>query len=153
LEPTAAIRELPANEEYKKEATAGQRVASEIRAVLALLGVSLLAFGCASLYVSLVRDSAREIAIRMALGADAARLFRRMLAHGLCLGVLGGLLGLVGGWLVARQIADQLYETSTTEPAVLMGAPGLVAVIVLVALAVPAAAAVRRNPLQHLRRE
>jgi predicted permease len=151
IDPKVAVSEAYVFADYTREATARQRIASVICSALAILGICLVAFGCASLYASLVRDSAREIAIRMALGADGTRLFRRIVAHGLYLGAIGSVLGLIGGWMVARQIADQLFETSTTDPFVFVAAPALVALTVLLSLAAPASTAVRRNPVVHLR--
>jgi hypothetical protein len=40
--------------------------------------------------------------------------------------------------MVVRQIADQLYETSTTDSTVFVAAPGVVAWAVLLSVAIPA---------------
>ena len=77
------------------------------RTVFALLLAAGLAFlaltavNVAGLVASRRLDSARDRAVRLALGASRTRLLRLSLVESLCLGLVGGLMGLLGAyWLL-----------------------------------------------------
>lgn len=66
--------------------------------------VMVAAFNILSTLVMVVTDKQRDIAILRTLGSTPATIMRIFMIQGLILGVLGTLIGLIGGVLIAKQV-------------------------------------------------
>ena len=100
-----------------------------------------------------VRRERREYGIRLALGADPARVRRLVATRGLVLGSVGVTIGVVLAVLATRFMRSILAEQPTTDPLVYAAAGfGLVALTVAAAW-VPARLASRIDPIIVLRAE
>lgn len=132
---------------------------SPIRFMALLLGglggiaLGLAAFGIYGTMSYLVTRRARELGIRMALGADSAGLRRFVVSRGLRLTVIGLLLGIPAAFGLTRLMRGLLFSVRPGDPVVF----GAVAVV-LVGISVlaswrPAQRATRVNPLDALRSE
>jgi putative ABC transport system permease protein len=91
--------------------------------------------------------------VRIALGAQRVRVIRLVLREGTILAITGGLIGLLGAYLVGRAMQANLYGV----PALDVGAFGAVFVLLLLAAwaacLIPALRASRIEPLDALRHE
>jgi predicted permease len=127
------------------------RVGAILLGTFGLLGLALAAVGLYGVIAYTVSRRTREIGVRMALGADAARVLGMVLRRGLTLigaGVLaGGLLAL----LAARVLADVLYGVGSADPITYFVAGTLLAGVAVVANLVPAVRAARVDPMVALR--
>jgi putative ABC transport system permease protein len=95
----------------------------------------------------------REIGVRMALGARAAHVVRRVTAEMLTPLTLGVMVGLAGGLAFGGLIERILFEVKATD-ALTIAAPLLtLAVAAALAALPPAIRAVRIDPAQTLRSE
>lgn len=119
-------------------------------AMTALLLASVGLYGIVS-YVSAGRR--REFGIRMAIGATAASIALLVLRQGAARTGLGLALGLGASAALARLAASLLHGVSPWDPATYVAAPLTLAVVVLVASAIPAWRASRIDPTQALRTE
>jgi ABC-type antimicrobial peptide transport system permease subunit len=153
LHPDIAVTEERTLDAHINFMTATQRLSAFTTSALAVLGLALLAFGCLSLFLSMVKDSTREIAIRIALGADRLKLSRRIVGQGLLLISAGVLAGLVAGHFIAERVADQLYRIEPTDAVAFGGTAMFIIGIGLVSVYWSARVATRTDPAKYLRGE
>lgn len=151
--PTLIPTTLTSLTEKLEDGIAEQRVFGKVLVALSLLAVLLAGVGLYGLVSFSVTERTREFGIRLALGAEAARLVRMVLRQGAVLAVVGVPLGLVGAWGLSRLIANRLFGVSPVEPFLYFGAALLLVGIALAACLMPAKAASRVDPMIALRSE
>jgi putative ABC transport system permease protein len=115
---------------------------------LALLLAAVGTYGVLAYYVS---ERRQEIGIRMALGADRARILRLVLVRGLALSGIGLIVGLGGAAALGRVMASLLFGVAPTDPGTLAAVAVVIAVAAAAACAIPAWRATRVDPLVVLR--
>jgi len=98
-----------------------------------------------------VASRRRELAIRLAIGASPASVMRDVLVRGLRLAAIGGVAGLALALAGARVMESALFSTSARDPLTLFGVTALLALLAVVACAVPAFRASRVDPMSVLR--
>jgi putative ABC transport system permease protein len=119
----------------------------------AALGLALATIGIYGVTSYSVAQRTGEIGIRMALGAQRKDVLRLVLSKVVWLGLFGALLGLGGGYAVARILEHQIPLLPTHDPVVFVAITfGLVAVA-LVAGYLPARRASKIDPMVALRHE
>jgi len=100
-----------------------------------------------------VERRTHEMGVRIALGADRARVLRMVLGEGLRLMGVGVLLGLVGSLGAARVVGSVVTGTDPDDPLVYAGVTLLLAAITATAAYLPARRAMRIDPSEALRAE
>jgi hypothetical protein len=119
-------------------------------------GVLALILACVGLYGLLaysVARRAKELGIRMALGAQRHRLIAMVLSSAVRLVGIGVVLGLPAAWAVSRWLESMLFGLNPADPATIGGAVLLLTTAGLVAAYLPARRASRADPLLALRHE
>ncbi|MCY4028794.1 MAG: hypothetical protein OXH75_21045 [Acidobacteria bacterium] len=122
--------------------------------VLSAFGVLALALAAIVLYGVVshgVSRRTREIGIRMALGADGARVVRLLVAGGLKLVAVGGVLGLAIAVAVARLLRGLLFEVSVLDPLTFLAVPLVLGAAAPLAVWLPARRAGPVHPVTALR--
>ena len=119
--------------------------------VFASLALALSAIGVHGVTSYIVTRRSREFAIRIAVGAHPADVFRMVALETARVGAAGILVGLAGSLLLARMIASVLYEVAATDATILIGASGAVWAVALAACCRPAWTAMRVDPMRVLR--
>jgi putative ABC transport system permease protein len=121
--------------------------------VFAMAALALTAVGIYGVMAYSVAQRTHEIGIRMALGADRARIRNLVVGRGMWTTGLGVLLGLAAAAFLARFLAGFLFGVQAWDPMVFIVVPVLLAVVALFAMWIPAGRASRLEPTQALRFE
>src|SRR5579862_3546980 len=120
-----------------------RRFSMEMVALFAGTALLLAGLGIYGTISFLVNEQSREIAIRLALGAQRGTIFRMVLRQGLTLAAAGAGAGLVGALVVARLMASLLYGVSPYDLSTFAGVTAVLTVVAIAASCAPALRAMR----------
>jgi putative ABC transport system permease protein len=133
--------------------TATDRFGSSLLGIFGALALLLAAVGVYGVMAFYVGTRAREIAIRMAIGAAPGAVRRLVLGRGLAI-VGGGIVaGLIGAVIASRFVASLLYGITPTDPLTYALVAFVLLAVAAVANALPAFRATRIPPQTTLRAE
>jgi putative ABC transport system permease protein len=100
-----------------------------------------------------IDDAARELGVRMAVGATSGQIVQLILVHALRWTLAGVAAGLIAAALAARSLASLLFQVHAENPA-LFGAAALLMIAVSVAAGLaPLLRAAKIDPMIALRHE
>jgi ABC-type lipoprotein release transport system permease subunit len=119
---------------FLRTLTSSERAAAIGSATLAGVGVLLSTLGALSVFVAVMADSERELAIRLSLGASVGRLRARVMAQGAGLAVVGVTLGLAMAYVIAIRLAGFLYRTTAVDVPSFVAGAAIVAICALWAM-------------------
>jgi hypothetical protein len=138
-------------------AIARERLLATLASVFGLIALSLISVGLYGLMAFTVSRRTSEIGIRVALGATrtsvrwlVARQALRIVGAGLAIGIPSAW---IAGRLTSRQLASLLYNVTSTDPATMALAAGVLLLVAACASLLPAQRAVRIDPAVALRNE
>jgi putative ABC transport system permease protein len=118
-----------------------------------IAGISLVVggIGIMNMMLTTVTERIREIGLRMALGATRSDLTSQFLAEAVALTMLGGLVGIALGWLIAWAITTFSSYTTTVSMFSVLLAVGVSTAIGVVFGYYPARRAAKLDPIEALR--
>jgi ABC-type antimicrobial peptide transport system permease subunit len=137
--------------EVVNNALNSQRFYLTVMGVFAGIGTALAAAGIYGVMAYAVALRTREFGIRLALGADAARVVRLVVSRGAVLVGSGLAIGVGGALLLARFLSGLLYGVAPTDPGTLAVVAAALALVAITACLVPARKAGRVDPVIALR--
>lgn len=133
------------------ESLAQRRFTVLLLSTFAAVALLLAAIGLFGVISYLVSQHQRDMALRIALGANRADILRLVLHRGAVLGVIGCAAGLVLSLAASRLLTSSLYHVSRFDPLTLVLVPGLLLTVVTIAAYLPARRAAAVDPMQILR--
>jgi macrolide transport system ATP-binding/permease protein len=151
LDQNLALYETITLQEQVNRAASPQLVAVTLVSTLGGLALLLAAVGLYGVMSYSVAQSARELGLRMALGADAANLLRLVISRGLRLTAGGILFGAVAALALTRLLGQLLYNVSSHDPVVFGLALAVMTTTAIFACLLPAWRASRTDPARVLR--
>jgi putative ABC transport system permease protein len=147
------IYNVHAMDELIEGSLAARRLNLWLLAAFASTALLLAAVGIYGVISYSVTQRAREIGIRMALGAQAADVLKLVVRQGMIPVVMGLAAGCVGALLLTRVMATLLFGVSATDPLTFAAVAVLLTLVALVACGVPAWRAIKIDPMSALRYE
>jgi predicted permease len=126
--------------------TSSARFISALMAAFSVAALLLAALGLYGLLAYVIGLSRREIAIRLALGANARAVVGLIAGNGLVLVLTGAALGGLGAAAAGHAMASLLFRTSPVDPAALASVALLLIVVAAAAMFGPARRALRIEP-------
>jgi len=153
LDPNLPIEDLKTLPQQVRENVFLDRMISTLSASFALLATLLAAVGLYGVLAYTVSQRTREIGLRMALGADGARVRRMILRQVGWMTVIGAVVGVTGAYYLGRAAASLLFELKPYDPMVVAASVVVLALVALGAGYIPAYRASRVQPMQALRYE
>ena len=150
VDPQVPLFDVRTMDERLDRAIIGRRASTLLATTFALVALFLVIIGLYGVMAFEVRLRARELAVRLALGASRSTIFRMVLREGTTMVLIGVLIGVPGLMALSTLIKAQLFATVVLDPLVL----GVVLVVVtgcgFGACAVAARRAAHTNPATEL---
>jgi putative ABC transport system permease protein len=128
-----------------------RRQQTTLLVVFGLLALVIASLGLYALLAQTVAARAREIGIRMALGATWRNVMRMVMSRGIALTAAGVGVGALLAWSVTRAMDTLLYGVGASDPLTFVLVAGLLATVSAIACAIPAVRAARVDPMLVLR--
>ena len=161
------IRDFKTQVAQANEILGQERLYARLLSFFGVVALLLAAIGLSGVLAYSVAQRTSEIGIRMALGAEAGNVLRMIVWQGMKLVVVGILVGSAGGYVLKRvaqsaladdrswqrQIANQLYGVSATDPLTIGVIAGVLLLVAVLACWIPARRAANVDPLIALRHE
>jgi ABC-type antimicrobial peptide transport system permease subunit len=144
--------------QFHDDILSGSRVIATLFSIFGLVAFLLAGVGLYGVMSFSVNQRTQEFGIRMALGADAARILRMVMSQGAWQLAIGLILGAGGvalfvGVIAAAALQNILFKVNPLDPTIYFAVSGLLTLVAAVSCFVPARRATRVDPMIALRCE
>jgi predicted permease len=153
IDPELALDRVRPMQAAVDETTARPRFLASLLGGFSIVAALLALVGVYGVIAYAVRQREREIAVRLAIGADPAQVTRLFVRQGSVILLSGLALGLIGVVAAGRVIESQLFGVTPRDPIALGGAIAAFALAGLVAIWWPSRRAGATDPAAALRSE
>jgi predicted permease len=151
--PTVPITDLRTMRQQVRENLATERFVAGASTAFAVLATALAGLGLYGVLAYSVAQRSREIALRFALGAPAARVRKMVLRQVGWMALTGVAPGTGAALLLGRVARSLLFGVEPADPVALLGAAIVLGAVILCAAYLPARRASRVDPMVALRYE
>jgi putative ABC transport system permease protein len=143
---------------FHNEILSGNRVIATLFTIFGFVAFILSAVGLYGVMSFSVNQRTQEFGIRMALGADARRIFRMVMSQGAWQLAIGLVLGAGGvalliGVVAAAALKNILFKVNALDPTIYFAVAGMLTLVAAASCFVPARRATRVDPMVALRYE
>jgi len=144
------IQSLRPFEKWLEAPLARRRFSTLLLGVFAALAVILAAVGIYGVLNYWVSVRQREIAVRLALGAQRSAILRWAGSHAMRLAAVGIAMGAFGAWGASRWLSSLVFGVSAQNPGMILAAAAGVMAIAALAASVPSWRATQVDAVHHL---
>jgi len=148
-----ALSDVTTLERVVQDSLADERFRTTLLSAFAAVALLLAALGIYGVLAYFVSQRSRELGIRLALGAHPASVFRLVIKQGMRPVLIGASGGLLAAIAVTGTMRSLLFGVRPIDPATYAVAIAMLGAIAVTACALPAARAMRVDPLVALREE
>jgi predicted permease len=143
---------------FHHEILNNNRIIATLFTIFGVVAFILSAVGLYGVMSFSVNQRTQEFGIRMALGADARRIFQMVMTQGAWQLIIGLVLGAGGaalllGVLAAAALRNILFKVNTLDPSIYFAVAAVLTVVAAASCFVPARRATRVDPIHALRAE
>jgi putative ABC transport system permease protein len=149
-QPIANVRTL---EQAIHDSLALRRATLILLGLFAVVAISLACIGVYGVMSYSVGQRARELSIRIALGAQRREIIRLILAGGMKPALIGIAAGLAATLALSSFLEKLLFEIKTHDPLVFIASTCLLGMVAVLSIYLPARRASRLDPIVALRSE
>lgn len=153
MNPDMPVFDVKTMEERVSESIGQPRFEAAVVGFFAAAALFLAAIGIFGVVAHSTTQRTQEIGIRMALGADRARVIQTVMFDGLRPVLVGIALGLGGAFFLTRLIRSALFQVPPTDPSTYVLAAILLTIVAAAACMSPARQATKVDPIIALRAE
>jgi predicted permease len=153
LAPDQPVERAATLEDVRAEVLAPDRLNALVFGGFAGLALLIAVVGVAGVLAFSVSARTREFGVRLAIGSAPRQLLTGVLRQGAAIASLGIVVGLAGGWLLARALAGLLPDATLPGVWPIAGAAGVLIAAAVLASTVPAWRASRVDVMTALRVE
>jgi putative ABC transport system permease protein len=151
IDPEQPVEGITTIDQLVTDSTADRRFYAVSTGAFAAVALLLAVAGVFGVVARTVTERRRELAIRVALGADPRRLGRLVLGYGFLPASVGTFAGLAAAFGVSRLLRTFLFEIAPTDPATYAAAAALVLGVTVLACYLPARRTLRLAPMAVLK--
>ncbi|MGA7413822.1 MAG: FtsX-like permease family protein, partial [Bryobacteraceae bacterium] len=153
LDPGLPVAKVRIMEDVVAAASSRPRFLTLILGLFSVLALLLAGVGIYGVISYSVAQRTTEFGIKIALGAEPGMLLRQVLQQGLLLGMAGMAVGTVVAFFLTRFVEGLIFGVSGLDVTSLGATAAVLALATLAACYVPAARAMRTEPIQALHYE
>jgi putative ABC transport system permease protein len=151
LDPNVPVTDVATLSNAVADSVSSQRFVTLLLGIFAAVALFISAVGVYGVISFTVARRTQEIGIRIALGAEPARVLSSVLGSGLTLAALGSVAGTIAAFFGSRMLETLVYGISVRDVTVFAGATLTLLLVATVASVVPAHRASTTDPITSLR--
>ena len=151
VDPALPVFNVSSMNDVLDASLASRRFSAELVGAFAILAMLLASIGIYGLLAYMVGQRAREIGLRMALGASRVEILKLIVIKGVVLASIGIVAGIFFAAYTASMMQSLLYSVRPRDPEVFLLVPLLLQTVAVVASYIPAHRATKLDPMIALR--
>jgi putative ABC transport system permease protein len=151
LDPKLALTYVTTFDEVVASSLKPRRFTLVVLGCFSLVALMLAVIGVYGVMSNGTSERAREVGVRIALGAQRGDIIRMILVQGLGAAVVGIAVGILGAMTLTSLLRDMLFSVTPFDPITFAGVAGLMLATATLACYLPARRATTVDPVSALR--